>query len=127
MFSCSDDSLSSDSEVLEIPFISRYRAGVYECTASNDIAVDTQTVELTVNCKSIVNINQHALHMHMQHTLGTKRLLKIIYLFTYLPIYLFYKQIFGLKKHKCIYNDVLFNYKSINQYLIFNEMSRNAK
>ncbi|XP_073688494.1 protein CEPU-1-like [Garra rufa] len=43
------DSLSSDSEVLEIPFISRYRAGVYECTASNDIAVDTQTVELTVN------------------------------------------------------------------------------
>ncbi|XP_073770262.1 neurotrimin isoform X13 [Danio rerio] len=49
MKSPSDDSLSSDSEVLDIPFISRYRAGVYECTAANDIAVDTQTVELTVN------------------------------------------------------------------------------
>uniref|UniRef100_A0A671NBJ2 Opioid-binding protein/cell adhesion molecule homolog n=1 Tax=Sinocyclocheilus anshuiensis TaxID=1608454 RepID=A0A671NBJ2_9TELE len=49
MLSPSDDSLSSDSEVLEIPFISRYRAGVYECTAANEIAVDTQTVELTVN------------------------------------------------------------------------------
>ncbi|XP_077098523.1 neurotrimin isoform X4 [Siphateles boraxobius] len=49
IISPSDDSLSSDNEVLEIPFISRYRAGVYECTAANDIAVDTQTVELTVN------------------------------------------------------------------------------
>ncbi|XP_055064233.2 neurotrimin isoform X1 [Misgurnus anguillicaudatus] len=45
----SDDSLSSDTEVLEIPFITRKRAGTYECTAVNDIAVDTQTVELTVN------------------------------------------------------------------------------
>uniref|UniRef100_A0A8C2FYJ1 Neurotrimin n=1 Tax=Cyprinus carpio TaxID=7962 RepID=A0A8C2FYJ1_CYPCA len=49
MLSPSDDSLSSDSEILEIPFISRNRAGVYECTAANEIAVDTQTVELTVN------------------------------------------------------------------------------
>ncbi|XP_056096229.1 neurotrimin isoform X2 [Rhinichthys klamathensis goyatoka] len=49
IISPADDSLSSDNEVLEIPFISRYRAGVYECTAANDIAVDTQTVELTVN------------------------------------------------------------------------------
>ncbi|XDV54342.1 hypothetical protein PO909_022645 [Leuciscus waleckii] len=49
MISPPDDSLGSDNEVLEIPFISRNRAGVYECTAANDIAVDTQTVELTVN------------------------------------------------------------------------------
>ncbi|XP_051974006.1 neurotrimin-like isoform X3 [Xyrauchen texanus] len=49
MISPSDDGLSSDTEVLEIPFITRQRAGTYECTAANDIAVDTQTVELTVN------------------------------------------------------------------------------
>ncbi|XP_057177240.1 neurotrimin isoform X2 [Triplophysa rosa] len=49
MLSPSDDSLSSDTEVLEIPFITRQRAGTYECTAANDIAVDVQTVELTVN------------------------------------------------------------------------------
>ncbi|XP_056592241.1 neurotrimin isoform X2 [Triplophysa dalaica] len=49
MLSASDDSLSSDTEVLEIPFITRQRAGTYECSAANDIAVDVQTVELTVN------------------------------------------------------------------------------
>ncbi|KAA0704049.1 Neurotrimin Precursor [Triplophysa tibetana] len=49
MLSPSDDSLSSDTEVLEIPFITRQRAGTYECSAANDIAVDVQMVELTVN------------------------------------------------------------------------------
>ncbi|XP_051971988.1 neurotrimin isoform X3 [Xyrauchen texanus] len=49
MISPLDDGLSSDIEVLEIPFITRQSAGIYECTAANDIAVDTQTVELTVN------------------------------------------------------------------------------
>lgn len=72
MFFFLDDSLGSDNEVLEIPFISRYRAGVYECTAANDIAVDTQTVELTVNCKCLMNLQQHMLHIHMQHTNAQK-------------------------------------------------------
>lgn len=64
MFSCLDDSLGSDNEVLEIPFISRDKAGVYECTAANDIAVDTQTVELIVNCKCLMNLYQHILHIY---------------------------------------------------------------
>uniref|UniRef100_A0A8C2ZIF7 Neurotrimin n=1 Tax=Cyclopterus lumpus TaxID=8103 RepID=A0A8C2ZIF7_CYCLU len=36
-------------EYLEIPSISRQRAGTYECTAINDIDTDVQTVDITVN------------------------------------------------------------------------------
>uniref|UniRef100_A0A4W5QNN6 Neurotrimin n=1 Tax=Hucho hucho TaxID=62062 RepID=A0A4W5QNN6_9TELE len=41
--------LASEDEYLDIPSISRQRAGTYECTAVNDIATDVQTVEITVN------------------------------------------------------------------------------
>ncbi|XP_078142675.1 neurotrimin isoform X2 [Centroberyx gerrardi] len=41
--------LASDDEYLEIPAISRQRAGTYECTAVNDIDTDVQTVDITVN------------------------------------------------------------------------------
>lgn len=44
--------ITSDDEYLEIPSISRQKAGTYECTAVNDIDADTQTVDITVNCKS---------------------------------------------------------------------------
>lgn len=44
--------ITSDDEYLEIPTISRQRAGTYECTAVNDIDADTQTVDITVNCES---------------------------------------------------------------------------
>lgn len=42
----------SDDEYLEIPSISRQKAGTYECTAVNDIDTDVQTVDITVNCES---------------------------------------------------------------------------
>lgn len=42
--------ITSDDEYLEISTISRQKAGTYECTAVNDIDVDTQTVDITVNC-----------------------------------------------------------------------------
>ncbi|XP_054481807.1 neurotrimin [Anoplopoma fimbria] len=41
--------LVSEDEYLEIPSISRQRAGTYECTAVNDIDTDVQTVDITVN------------------------------------------------------------------------------
>ncbi|XP_034034760.1 neurotrimin isoform X3 [Thalassophryne amazonica] len=41
--------LASEDEYLEIPSISRQRAGTYECTAVNDIDTDVQTVDITVN------------------------------------------------------------------------------
>ncbi|XP_029030580.1 neurotrimin isoform X5 [Betta splendens] len=41
--------LESDDEYLEIPSITRQRAGTYECTAVNDIDADVQTVDITVN------------------------------------------------------------------------------
>ncbi|TWW74287.1 Opioid-binding protein/cell adhesion molecule -like protein [Takifugu flavidus] len=41
--------ITSDDEYLEIPAISRQKAGTYECTAVNDIDADTQTVDITVN------------------------------------------------------------------------------
>ncbi|XP_055731769.1 opioid-binding protein/cell adhesion molecule-like isoform X1 [Salvelinus fontinalis] len=41
--------LVSEDEYLDIPSISRQRAGTYECTAINEIATDVQTVEITVN------------------------------------------------------------------------------
>lgn len=41
--------MASDDEYLEIPSISRQRAGTYECTAVNDIDADVQTVDITVN------------------------------------------------------------------------------
>lgn len=47
--------LVSEDEYLDIPSISRQRAGTYECTAVNDIATDVQTVEITVNCEFNVN------------------------------------------------------------------------
>ncbi|KAF3706794.1 Opioid-binding protein/cell adhesion molecule -like protein [Channa argus] len=45
----SSGDLASDDEYLEIPSISRQRAGAYECTAVNDIDADVQTVDITVN------------------------------------------------------------------------------
>ncbi|CAI5644307.1 unnamed protein product [Oreochromis niloticus] len=45
----SSGDLVSDDEYLEIPSISRQRAGTYECTAVNDIDTDVQTVDITVN------------------------------------------------------------------------------
>ncbi|XP_062289642.1 neurotrimin isoform X2 [Scomber scombrus] len=41
--------LASDDEYLEIPSISRQRAGTYECTAVNDIDTDVQTIDIIVN------------------------------------------------------------------------------
>ncbi|CAJ1064740.1 neurotrimin isoform X1 [Xyrichtys novacula] len=45
----SSGDLASDDEYLEIPSITRQRAGTYECTAVNDIDTDVQTVDITVN------------------------------------------------------------------------------
>ncbi|XP_033955127.1 neurotrimin isoform X3 [Pseudochaenichthys georgianus] len=45
----SSGDLGSDDDYLEIPSISRHRAGTYECTAVNDIDTDVQTVDITVN------------------------------------------------------------------------------
>uniref|UniRef100_A0A4W4FQT4 Ig-like domain-containing protein n=1 Tax=Electrophorus electricus TaxID=8005 RepID=A0A4W4FQT4_ELEEL len=39
----------SDDEYLDIPSISRHKAGEYECMAANDIAADTRTLRLVVN------------------------------------------------------------------------------
>ncbi|MCJ8742527.1 hypothetical protein PDJAM_G00082990 [Pangasius djambal] len=44
-----NDDSDSEDEYFEIPSISRHRAGMYECTAANDIAIDTKTVNLLVN------------------------------------------------------------------------------
>ncbi|KAM9456553.1 neurotrimin isoform 2-T2 [Clarias gariepinus] len=41
--------IDSEDEYFEIPSISRTRAGMYECTATNDIAIDRKTVQLVVN------------------------------------------------------------------------------
>ncbi|XP_011471561.1 opioid-binding protein/cell adhesion molecule-like isoform X1 [Oryzias latipes] len=41
--------LVSDDEFLEIPSISRQRAGTYECTAVNNIDTDLQTLDIIVN------------------------------------------------------------------------------
>nr|XP_020469091.1 opioid-binding protein/cell adhesion molecule homolog [Monopterus albus] len=45
----SSGDLASDDEYLEIPSITRQRAGTYECTADNNIDADAQTVDITVN------------------------------------------------------------------------------
>ncbi|XP_061817902.1 neurotrimin isoform X2 [Nerophis lumbriciformis] len=45
----SSGDLATDDDYLEIPSISRQRAGTYECTAVNNIDTDTQTVDITVN------------------------------------------------------------------------------
>ncbi|XP_062869730.1 neurotrimin isoform X1 [Trichomycterus rosablanca] len=47
--SIQDDDVDLDDEYLEIPFVSRSKAGLYECTAANDIATDSKTVKLVVN------------------------------------------------------------------------------
>ncbi|KAI1893518.1 hypothetical protein AGOR_G00124540 [Albula goreensis] len=39
----------SDDEYLEIPAVSRQKAGTYECTASNEVSTDVQTTELIIN------------------------------------------------------------------------------
>ncbi|XP_035239805.1 opioid-binding protein/cell adhesion molecule homolog isoform X3 [Anguilla anguilla] len=39
----------SEDEYLEIPAITRQKAGSYECTASNEVSTDVQTTELIVN------------------------------------------------------------------------------
>ncbi|XP_037403209.1 neurotrimin isoform X3 [Pygocentrus nattereri] len=49
MLSPSGDGLGSDDEYLEIPSITRQRAGEYECSAVNDIATETKTMQLVVN------------------------------------------------------------------------------
>uniref|UniRef100_A0A8D0CZF8 Neurotrimin n=1 Tax=Sander lucioperca TaxID=283035 RepID=A0A8D0CZF8_SANLU len=41
--------LGSDDEYLEIPSISRQKAGTYECTAVNEIDADVKTLDITVN------------------------------------------------------------------------------
>ncbi|KAJ7996905.1 hypothetical protein DPEC_G00223350 [Dallia pectoralis] len=41
--------LASEDEYLDIPGISRHKAGTYQCTAINDVGSDVQTVEITVN------------------------------------------------------------------------------
>ncbi|KAM9788820.1 neurotrimin [Neosynchiropus ocellatus] len=48
-FVSSPGDMASDDEYLEIPSITRQRAGTYECTAVNDIDTDVQTVDITVN------------------------------------------------------------------------------
>uniref|UniRef100_A0A672JK42 Neurotrimin n=1 Tax=Salarias fasciatus TaxID=181472 RepID=A0A672JK42_SALFA len=48
LISASGD-VASDDEYLEIPSISRQRAGTYECSAVNDIDTDVRTVDITVN------------------------------------------------------------------------------
>ncbi|KAK1800449.1 hypothetical protein P4O66_005678, partial [Electrophorus voltai] len=45
----SGGSVGSDDEYLDIPSISRHKAGEYECMAANDIAADTRTLRLVVN------------------------------------------------------------------------------
>ncbi|XP_051902241.1 neurotrimin isoform X1 [Hippocampus zosterae] len=45
----SSGDLATDDEYLEIPSITRNRAGTYECTAVNNIDADTQTIDITVN------------------------------------------------------------------------------
>ncbi|XP_077361170.1 neurotrimin isoform X2 [Festucalex cinctus] len=45
----SSGDLVTDDEYLDIPSITRHRAGTYECTAVNDIDTDTQTIDITVN------------------------------------------------------------------------------
>ncbi|XP_026868483.2 neurotrimin isoform X2 [Electrophorus electricus] len=47
--SLSGGSVGSDDEYLDIPSISRHKAGEYECMAANDIAADTRTLRLVVN------------------------------------------------------------------------------
>ncbi|XP_068187881.1 neurotrimin isoform X2 [Antennarius striatus] len=47
--------LGSEDEYLEIPSISRQRAGTYECTAVNDIDTDVRTVDITVNYAPMVS------------------------------------------------------------------------
>lgn len=42
---------ASEDEYLEIPAISRHKAGTYECTAANDVSLDVQTLDIIVNCK----------------------------------------------------------------------------
>ncbi|XP_058268508.1 neurotrimin isoform X3 [Hemibagrus wyckioides] len=44
-----NDYIDSEDEYFEIPSVSRNKAGVYECTASNDIAFDRKIVQLVVN------------------------------------------------------------------------------
>ncbi|XP_072569764.1 neurotrimin isoform X2 [Paramormyrops kingsleyae] len=40
---------ASEDEYLEIPAISRHKAGTYECTAANDVSLDVQTLDIIVN------------------------------------------------------------------------------
>ncbi|KAM4726784.1 neurotrimin isoform 1-T1 [Anableps anableps] len=52
--------LASDDELLEISSISRQKAGVYQCTAVNDIDADVQTVDITVNYAPTVSEGRDA-------------------------------------------------------------------
>ena len=54
--------LASDDEYLEIPSISRQRAGTYECSAVNEIDTDAQTVDITVNCESAAELKKHIVY-----------------------------------------------------------------
>ncbi|KAL4608697.1 neurotrimin-like isoform X3 [Arapaima gigas] len=40
---------ASEDEYLEIPAISRHKAGTYECTAVNEVSADVQTMKIVVN------------------------------------------------------------------------------
>lgn len=52
-----NEDIDSEDEYFEIPSISRHRAGVYECTAANDIAIDTKTVTLVVYCEFFLSVH----------------------------------------------------------------------
>ncbi|XP_077596807.1 neurotrimin isoform X3 [Stigmatopora nigra] len=45
----SSGGLATDDKYLQIPSITRNRAGTYECTAVNEIDTDVKTVDITVN------------------------------------------------------------------------------
>lgn len=48
------EDIESEDEYFEIPSIGRNRAGLYECTATNDIDIDRKRVKLVVNCKCVL-------------------------------------------------------------------------
>lgn len=58
-----NDYIDSEDEYFEIPSVSRNKAGVYECTASNDIAFDRKIVQLVVNCECFPPVHTDLLHM----------------------------------------------------------------
>ncbi|CAB1316611.1 unnamed protein product [Coregonus sp. 'balchen'] len=52
--------LASEDEYLDIPSISRQRAGTYECTAVNDIATDGRDVGVTLGQRGVLECEAEA-------------------------------------------------------------------